>query len=65
MQKSNVVYINFKVMNMFLKGYSNRKEFIRLTDYKPDSWDSVLYNLFITFFELIDLYEYIKAIATL
>lgn len=37
MQKSNLVYVNFKEMNMFLKDYINRKEFIRLADYKPDS----------------------------
>lgn len=37
MQKSNLVDVNFKEMNMFLKDYSNRKEFTSLADYKPDS----------------------------
>lgn len=37
MQKSNLVDVNFKEMNMFLKDYSNRKEFTGLADYKPDS----------------------------
>lgn len=36
-KKANVVYVNFKETNTFLKDHTNRKEFVRLEDYTPDS----------------------------